>query len=987
LWRQVARGAIALLLWVLPSAALAQSLTTGGLLGRVLDEDGVPLFDVLVTVIPSSGGVPRLLSTPRDGDFEFDFLMPGDYEVLAERLGYVPARVTGVRVQPGARARVELTVRTAESSAATSVDQRVWDGAASSAYVAGMRIGATRERMIRMPGVTRDLADAARLSSFLGEDLSARGLPGSYTGFFVDGTPVHGARHPLLGQGSGRSSILRMASFDQVQVVQDDPDVELSGFAGSFIAGQGRRGGRTFMSEAWAEGSAGALSSSKHFDAADAGGTSLQGGVVLSGPIVVDTAHFMAGIELIRREAGRAALLNPEYSPAAESVLNGMGSERSAFGEPFTAQSNILTGFGSLDWSVADAHRIFARLDFASLTAAEPDLPGGGLVSTSSGTDLLASGGVSSRIGTGTALEFRFGLERSSRDYEAAEGGTTVPWTGVASGSFGFGLPAVLAGTFQTSSLSIGETLLHRAEEHQVKVGVGAWLGTHERTGGPTAPEFYFSDASSLETRRGYSVRSRGAATLQSFATRQFYAFIQDRWDVSPEAEVLFGVRAELERLPLEDIESDGEWEARSQLANRTLTVQPLPKLSPRVGFSWDLGGAGRYFLRGAAGIYHQSFDPDVLAEVLTETSGRTVERRTGNIGGWPSDPTGGTVVETRTLSILGPEFRAPRSDRGTLGLGMALGSAVSLDLAASYSRTTGLPRRTDLNRLPGVVERDQAGRPIYGELVQDGGLLYARPASNRRFSDYDAVYALHSDGEAETVSFTAGFDREVETGPSFHLRYTFSRTTDDWMNAGLAPRGAGLSPFTTDDAWVESTADFDVPHRMVAGVDVPVPNVPVRVSAFYRFESGLPFTPGFPIGVDANGDGVFGNDPAFVGNVAGISDIVAAWPCLNDETNGFVQRNACRDPDTHRLDLRVSADLAAGQNRFVVFAEAVNIMDSEVAIRDRALYRVDPSGSLQRDAATGRVIVPLVANPEFGEPIVLLSSGRTVRLGLQVRF
>ena len=44
-------------------------------------------------------------------------------------------------------------------------------------------------------------------------------------------------------------------------------------------------------------------------------------------------------------------------------------------------------------------------------------------------------------------------------------------------GSFGFGLPAALPGTYRTSSLSIGETLLHRADAHQVKVGIGAWLG------------------------------------------------------------------------------------------------------------------------------------------------------------------------------------------------------------------------------------------------------------------------------------------------------------------------------------------------------------------------------------------------------------------------------------------------------------------------------------------------------------------------------
>lgn len=986
-WRHVAIWAV-LALAGTSAAASAQSLTTGTLVGMVRDEVGAPMFDVSVTVVGSSGGVPRVVPTSRDGRFEFEYLPPGTYDIIAERLGFRPRRVTGVVVFAGRQAEVSMDLLPSETARVDEADVQPWDGGTSAAYSGGLAVGTTREVLERMAGSTRELADVARLSSALGPDLSVRGLPGTYSGFLVDGIPVRGARHPLLGAGSNRSTFLRLSAFDQVQVVHDEGDVEFSNFAGALIVGQGRRGGREFGVDVWAEGSAGALSTSTLFEAADAGGASLQGGAVINGPIVADTAHFLAGIELIRNEVPRAALLDPTLSGAAQPLLDRLGDGYAALGEPFAARSHALTAFGSVDWQVAEAHRVFTRVDFANISAGEPDLPGGGPVATSSGSDLLAAGGVTSRIGDFTALEFRFGLDRSSRDYELATDAPATPYTVLAGSSLAFGSPQDLAGSFRTSSLTITETLLHRADMHQWKFGAGANLATHERTVGPLTTAFLFSDASGFETRSGYFRRATATSQFGSFSTRRFFAFLQDRWRTSPELELLFGLRGELERLPLDDIALDAEWEALSGLANARVVEQPSFRASPRFGFTLDLGGEGRYFLRGSAGVYHDVVDPDILAQVLTETGNRSVEYRTGSLNAWPGDATGGEATTMKSLSILAPKFRAPRSERGSVGIGLAVGAGVSFDLSGGYSRTTGLPRRTDLNLLPGVTGRDQANRPIYGELVQNGSLLYALPGSNRRFTDYDNVYALSSDGEAESLHVSAGLERNVTDGAAFFVRYTFTRTTDDWLNSGLSPRGAALSPFAGDEGWLDGTGDLDVPHRMVAGLDLSLPNLPFRITGFYRFESGRPFTPGFGPGVDANGDGVFGNDPAFVGNVPGVSEIVARWSCLNDETDGFISRNACREPDTHRIDVRVSADLPAGERgRLAVFAEALNLADSEIAVRDHALYRVDSNGSIDRDAATGRVTVPLVANPGFGEPLAILSSGRMLRLGLQVRF
>jgi hypothetical protein len=49
-------------------------------------------------------------------------------------------------------------------------------------------------------------------------------------------------------------------------------------------------------------------------------------------------------------------------------------------------------------------------------------------------------------------------------------------------------------------------------------------------------------------------------------------------------------------------------------------------------------------------------------------------------------------------------------------------------------------------------------------------------------------------------------------------------------------------------------------------------------------------------------------------------------------------------------------------------------------------VYLVDPTRALTTDAQ-GRVVVPLVANPDFGKPLLRRGSGRTLRVSLQLAY
>jgi hypothetical protein len=66
---------------------------------------------------------------------------------------------------------------------------------------------------------------------------------------------------------------------------------------------------------------------------------------------------------------------------------------------------------------------------------------------------------------------------------------------------------------------------------------------------------------------------------------------------------------------------------------------------------------------------------------------------------------------------------------------------------------------------------------------------------------------------------------------------------------------------------------------------------------------------------------------------------------------------------------------------------DGLNLLDAEYAYVDRALYLVDPAGSITTDPATGTVTVPLVANPNFGKAIRRYGSGRALRFGIRVNY
>ncbi len=976
---------------VVTGAANSQTITSGVIEGVVVDQNALPLVEVLVQVKPTDGGTSRSALSNRSGIFQFALMPAGRYQVTVERIGYRPVIIEDVRV--ATNTRTPLEVRLVEAPPPVESTERLqWQGAGT-----GSRAGASQLlspfMLDEIPWERRELSELPRLASTSSRNFEVEGLPTWLNTVRIDGIPYNPARHPVHA-GSAGPVALPINSLAVAELITGDADAEWGAAAGGTLSAMTRRGTNDFGARVFGSWVGSALRSSDLFESADVPGTSIWGGALLSGAIIQDTAQVVIGFEVSKLQTPAASVWGLDESTAT-ALLNAAGArgeDIEQFTAPYAFESTRFSGFGRFDWQLADNNQLSVRAGIGNIT---PGTSGFDLAAastpeaTATARDLFVSAGLSSIVGTNWAHEARVAFTNSTRDYQD-EDQVLIPTTTIANGAL-IGSAQNLLGKFSRSDISIDQSLQIPFSEHQVKIGLGLGLALHDNTAANNnVGDFTFGGAAELAAGHGAYVQTTNASPEVSFSNLLAHGYLQDTWLAAPGVQLVGAVRVDVQTLPQKDVQLDQAWLTASGLDNTQFEETAL-SISPRFGFTWNVGSRGKVFVRANAGRYASEIDPLILSDVLAGDGDITVRRGFGALNTWPAAPAGTAITTTGTrLGLLGPSFRGPQSDRFGIGISTQAGGLGTLHLSAAYRKTSFLPRRVDLNLSAAPVGEDQHGRPLFGTLSQSGQLL-AAVGTNRRFRAYDVVTAFNADGSAEYRGFTVGLEKDAGRSVRLFGNYTYSTTTDNWLSRRSGRAEALLSPFSNDptDEWLEGTSDYDLPHRAVAGIEfAPQMALQPRITAIYRYQSGYPFTPGYRDGVDANGDGSDSNDPAFVdANLAGMSELVNEWDCLSGQNGGFAERNSCRADSTSELDVRLGLSLLSGRTNAQVFVEGINLMDASFGLPDHALVLVDPSQTIQVDQTTGNVTVPLIANPNFGNPLMQRGSGRMLRIGLQVSF
>lgn len=988
-------------------AARAQSLTNGALRGvTIYAADGTPVVGVQVTVESSDGRAISYLESDGSGLFAMQLLPPGTYRVLAEQVGLQPVRLVGVIVSAGQTTsivfRLErkpppiervLEIHQPGAAAGSSMGRTV----AGTGLTAGDRHGSGTD-------ISRDLTEVVRPGDARDAwALSSGGLPATSSRLWIDGLPESLTRHPALTGEPASAPLFQRDGLAQAQVQSIGFDSEWRGYPGALLAGHTRRGNDVLSFRPYASFSNASLGAAAEDNPADSTATSIQIGAALGGPIIRDTAHFMLRLDYQQLRTPSAYPWDNDagvYNGGSVSIREtiaaiGQGNYGVALNpavQPVVRTWNGISGMGRVDWRLG-RHTAMLRFGYARWTEDSPLL----LDERANLNDTkLESKDLSGAISITSSWpafsnEIRLGFANTTRDWTTG----ILPATSLAAEDVAFGGSGALPGLFDAKSLDVSDILQFQIARHRLKAGINYTM-TAYRQDYRYGSNGVYTFGSLDDFGRGDGIYYQSFVPVPETVTPRLSEgglFLQDTWTASPEIALALGLRYDIQSLPDDEITLNQDWLI---LTGRRNDYAPYDNhgWGPRAGLVWDVQNRGEWIVRGGAGLYFAGLDPALFSEAILFDGGVTVRRGQGLFTSWPTEPDIDLAPDMGArLTLFNDAWRNPRTFKGGAGVSHVFPGGTVFHVNGAYHHTDFLARRTDLNRSAVALGATQEGRPIYGTLVKQGSLISAAPGSNRRFSGFDLVSGLSSTGFSDYYELSLLLERQITRGLSFSASYTLSKTDDNVLGQRALDPADQVNPFPegiNGADWADGRSDFDVPHRVALSGSYKVgTKTPISVGARWRLRSGLPFTPGFRQGVDPNGDGAGGNDPAYLdAAITGIATTLSAAGCSGG-TNVFATRNSCREDAAQSLDLRFSVGLplkAKDGSQLSLVLDAFNVVSSAIGLVDRALVLVDPNGALIVDGQ-GNVTLPLVVNPNFGNIQSRRNDPRMFRVGVRMEY
>jgi hypothetical protein len=947
-----------------------------------VDDRGAIVPDATIT-LTRGGTTVTVLRGEISGRFRLGGLAPGQYAVLVEQVGYQPVRVIAIGVFGGQTTQVAVTLERRPPPITSVVEVRHTPTGSSGATTA---VGSELETLARRRDATGIALDATT-TVFTGDGrdafgLGVNGLQPMHSRLVVDGMEELLLRHPAMpGEGSF-STLFSRDAVAQSGLRDFSLDPEWADGGGAVLDLVSTTGNGALRVEPWATFSGASLGGAALDNPADSSGSSLQAGVHLGGGFRGDSGGWALRVDYRNLAEPTAApftggpeLLDPIVAAAGAVDVTSWTS-------PTVRRMSGANVSGRAQWQPGRTSRIGARIAVASFDEENPlvvSSPVNGAGSALASNDISALGGFEI-WGDDWHSFTRIGVQSSSREWT----GASLPFTGLVDEGVAIGGAMGLPGTYTERRLTASETLTFPMGDHAFKVGGSASKRrlTHELI--DDAGTSYFGSLDDLTAGIGSWMHlSHDNLFKTHLDITELAVFAQDEWRISPSLQLSAGVRYEVQSLP-----TDGRTPNLlvADFFGLNSAVVPIDKgsgIGPRAALTWDADGAGRTVLRLAGGLVPGRHDLAALDETVRLSGTATVTRAIGAIG-WPA-ATPVDALESTPITMYGGDVRAPRTFALEGTLSQRVGEGTTLRVSGGYRHTDYLLRREDANRHAGPIATGDGGRAVWGTLEQFGAMIVAVPGSNRRFTEFDNVWTLFSSGYVDHKHATLSFEHRGSGGLSFNASYTWSETEDNLvgqLSADPADRSVVLGIGVGDDAWDVGTSDLDITHRFAARAAYQMGSG-ITIAGRWRWRSGLPFTPGFRDGVDANGDGSVRNDPVSQQAVAGLSNHLQDAGCAAP-TGDFAARNSCRAGAVQALDAELSVPLAVGSRRLHFTLSAFNLVSTATGVVDRAAVLVDPDGTITTDA-NGRLVLPLVLNDNFGQLLSRRNDPRTIRIGLRV--
>ncbi len=754
-----------------PGALRAQGVTTAGVTGRIADTSDAPIRGARIELRHAGTGATYTAVSDDTGRFNFTNLRPGGpYTLEASRIGLLTATRDGLSLSIGQRLRLEIRLsETAVPLPELSV--RVENDPEFDPTRMGAATIVDQQMLERLPTISRDFTEVARLSPLVSVDETGVSVAGSnvrFNNIQIDGAlnqDVFGLSPSGVAGGQARGRVIPLSAIEELQILIAPYDVRQSGFTGGVLNAVTRTGTNELRGSVFGFFRNDALIG----DAVIGGAVREPGdlenlfvGFDAGGPIVADRVHFFAAGELERRRRPPDGFLvgiddpvltqlDPDSVARVSDILAGYGADAGEAGS-YTLENDLANLFARIDMRLDDANSAMLRYNFAGASddPAPNRLPGDAYELSSNGTRIESRShslvgqwlsSFSPTLSNDLLVNVQFLRDREipaslfSRvelDLQGSVDDNSFRRE-LRAGSNFFGQDSEL----DQDILQISDALTLSVGDHQLTFGGAFERFSIRRQYLPGARGTYrFNSLDDLEanTPSEYVINLplTGDASTTRFSVNQFSVFVQEEARVGEALNIRLGVRMDVPTMPDAPVENA---DVESAFGTRTSQLPSGNVLfSPRLGFNLRLGPDRATQIRGGVGLFTGRPPFAWLANAYQNTglSSAFLTCRRRNIGvpdpeivpifdplvAAPTSCADGSGAESAipVVTAFDSDFRFPQDFKASIALDQRLPAGFVLSLEGIYSKAVNQISFQDLNIGPAVLDAERTPENGYSD-------------------------------------------------------------------------------------------------------------------------------------------------------------------------------------------------------------------------------------------------------------------------------
>jgi hypothetical protein len=992
-------------------AAAQVSVTTGSVRGTVVSGTAqTPVALAAVSATSEETGLTRAAQTDEAGRYTIRFLPPGSYTVVVRRIGFAPDSLRGVRVVVGSTASASFALR----EAAVQLGAVEVTGQANAVDVASAAVQTTvsQEAIQNLPALGRNVTDFINLSGLVSPDpaqttggqFSIAGQRPSQTNIQIDGVDANNA---FFGENRGGSRIpfnFSLESIREFQVVTNGYDVEYGNYSGGIVNIVTRGGTNTLKGTVYGNYRGQNLTKKDFLGNEAEDFSASQFAAQVEGPIMKDKLFFNLSLDgqrrrepfqsvstdFFRQSNNAAGLAAFQRFLTALDTAYGVSDPAAQYGR-WETSNDVVTIFGRLDWNVNDKHRLSLRNNFATYENANETFTfSGGLNLTETVEDVNNSivGELTSTLRPSlfNVLRVQHSFEDRPRTPNSRLPGLRLTLPGGQEVRFaGNGL--VFDNSLKENKVQVIDNLTWTRGRHTLKVGTNNTFASIEnRFWNNGAGIFDFASIADLEARRPSrytrSIRRDASAPVAAFDVQEYAAYLQDDWQITPRLLAQVGVRYDVSRYS----DKPGRVVDVERAFGFTTGRAPIDdnNFSPRASLTFDVNGDATQVIRAGTGLFYGRVPYVFGSNVAISDQALLTLDCSGSIA--ENDPDAPPIPDFRNYDPSGrdnptqcasgsaltgvPEysfwqngFELPETWKGNLGYERLLTGTTRLkvDLLGSRSSKLYTVRNINLNPVQFTLAAE-GGRRVFVPESQFNPTARATDARLRN-TDFGNIFVNYNDGTANSFAGTFELEHRLTGASSVRASYTYTRAYDnssfscctsfagfaqDVSIGLLGPNEIGRAG---DQRGGWGPSDYVRNHTVILAGYTRLP-YGFRVSAFWRLQSGRPWTP--ENSGDLNGDGTTFVDRPFIfrprdlpvyvdpsvtspvtrdsivaSNRVRYANYLRTHDCIGKYQDQIIPRNTCRQPWFNRLDLSIRNRLPLPSGQTVeISADLFNVLN-----------------------------------------------------------